>query len=76
MVARGLIIFLVIIGCAAVCLVAYGLSTIIFGKSGDGIDRSRPAPTQEEYMREVRQKNKDLMWAMSNQRIRFDPSYA
>jgi hypothetical protein len=76
MISAGLVIFLVILGCAAVCLCCYALFTLSFGKRFESIDRSRPAAVQEEYMREVRQKNREIMWAMSSQRIRYDPSYA
>lgn len=75
MLAPGLIIFLVVLGCAAVCLCAYALFSILFGKRSESIDRSRPAAVQEEYMRDVRQKNRDIMWAMSGQHLRYDPSY-
>lgn len=76
MISAGLVIFLVIVGCAAVCLCCYALFTLSFGKRSEPVDRSRPAAVQEEYMREVRQKNRDIMWATSGQRIRYDPSYA
>lgn len=76
MVSHGLVIFLVILGCAAVCLCAYALFTILFSKRHEPIDRSRPAAVQEEYMREVRQKNREKMWELSSHRVRYDPSYA
>jgi len=76
MISAGLVIFLVIVGCAAVCLCCYALFTLSLSKRSEPVDRSRPAAVQEEYMREVRQKNRDIMWAMSSQRVRYDPSYA
>jgi len=76
MISSGLVIFLVILGCAALCLCCYALFTLSFGKRSEPVDRSRPAAIQEEYMAEVRRQNRDVMWSMSGQRIRYDPSYA
>jgi hypothetical protein len=76
MVSPGLVIFLVIVGCAAVCLCCYALFNISASTRSEPQDRSRPAAVQEEYMRKVRQKNRETMWAMSNQHLRYyDQSY-